>query len=114
MANNNKGGFFVAGIVLGSVVGAVTSLLLAPRSGKETRKILQKSAEALPEMAEDVSSTVQWQTERLSASAVENWNDTLNRLKDAIATGVEVGQLEAQHLQPINNEKRSEKSSSEM
>ncbi|MGK7931650.1 MAG: YtxH domain-containing protein [Microcystaceae cyanobacterium] len=113
MANNNKGSLFVAGIVLGSMVGAVTSLLLAPRSGKETRKILKKSAEALPEMAEDVTSTVQWQTERLSASAVENWNETLNRLKEAIATGVEVGQLEAQHLQPTN-EKRSQRSSSEM
>jgi gas vesicle protein len=96
--------------VLGSLLGAATGLLVAPRSGKETRKILKKSAEALPEMAEDVSATVQLQTERLSAAAVQNWHDTLNRLKDAIATGVEVSQLEAQHLQQIN-ERNSEDNS---
>ncbi len=112
MADNNKGGFFVAGMVLGSLVGAATGLLVAPRSGKETRKILQKSAEALPEMAEDVSATVQLQTERLSSSAVQNWHETLNRLKEAIATGVEVGQLEAQHLQQTN-ERKTEKTSAD-
>jgi gas vesicle protein len=103
MSNNKNSSFFIVGMVLGSLVGAATGLLVAPRSGKETRKILKKSAEALPEMAEDVSTTVQLQTERLSASAIENWHSTLNRLKEAIATGVEVGQLNAQYLQEVDD-----------
>lgn len=110
MSDNSKGSFFIVGMVLGSLVGAATGLLVAPRSGKETRKILKKSAEALPEMAEDVSTTVQLQTERLSASAIENWHSTLNRLKEAIATGVEVGQLNAQHLQQVDDPMSSKNS----
>ncbi len=103
MTDNNKSGVFVVGMIVGSLVGAATGLLVAPRSGQETRKILRKSAEALPEMAEDVSATVQIQTDRLSASALKNWHETLTRLKEAIATGVEVSQQQAQHLQSSND-----------
>ncbi|MDJ0537715.1 MAG: YtxH domain-containing protein, partial [Microcystis sp. M53603_WE2] len=48
--NNGNGGLFVVGVLVGSAVGAVAGLLVAPRSGKETRRILQKSARALPEL----------------------------------------------------------------
>ena len=54
--------------------------------------ILKKSADALPEMAEDLSTTVQLQADRLSESALQNWNDTLARLKDTIAAGLEASQ----------------------
>ncbi|MDJ0510126.1 MAG: YtxH domain-containing protein [Crocosphaera sp.] len=94
MSNNNNGGLFVAGVFIGGMVGTVTGLLLAPRSGRETRRILKKSADALPEMAEDLSSTVQLQADRLSESAQKNWQDTLNRLSEAIAAGIEATQME--------------------
>ncbi len=48
MSNQRLGRFF-GGLVLGSVVGVVVGVLVAPRSGKETRQLLKKSAEALPE-----------------------------------------------------------------
>lgn len=92
MSNNNKSGIFVAAMVIGGMLGTVTGILMAPRSGKETRRILKKSADALPEMAEDLSTTVQLQADRLSESALQNWNDTLVRLKDAIAAGLEASQ----------------------
>ncbi len=94
MSKNNNGGLFVVGVVLGSMVGTLTGLLLAPRSGKETRRIIKKSADALPEMAEDLSTTVQLQADRLSESAQKNWDGTLTRLKEAIAAGIEATQLE--------------------
>ncbi|HAC63732.1 MAG TPA: gas vesicle protein [Cyanothece sp. UBA12306] len=99
MSKNNNSGLFLAGMLIGSFVGTVTGILVAPRSGKETRKILKKSADALPEMAEDLSATVQLQADRLSESALENWNDTLNRLKEAIAAGVEASQSEVDQSQ---------------
>ncbi len=92
MSNRNNSGIFVAGMVIGGVLGTVTGILIAPRSGTETRRILKKSADALPEMAEDLSTTVQLQADRLSESAIENWNDTLTRLKEAIAAGLEASQ----------------------
>lgn len=85
---------FIGGIALGSAVGAVVGLLIAPRSGRETRQTLKKSAQALPEMAEDVSSSVQWQASRFSESTLQNWDGTLNRLKGAIAAGVEASKME--------------------
>ncbi len=94
MFKNNNGGILIAGMLIGGFLGTVAGILIAPRSGKETRRIVKKSADALPEMAEDLSATVQLQADRLSESALENWNDTLNRLKEAIAAGIEASQSE--------------------
>lgn len=98
MADNRSGasGAFVVGVLLGGAIGAVSGLLLAPRSGRETRQILKKSADALPELAEDLSSSVQIQADRLSGSALRNWDSTLGRLKEAIAAGLEASQRSAQ------------------
>lgn len=49
MSNNNDSsdlGAFLAGFVIGGLVGAATALILAPQSGEETRgKIASKSGE---------------------------------------------------------------------
>lgn len=44
--SKNKGGFFLAG-VLGALAGVVGGLLLAPQSGKETRKAISLLASEL-------------------------------------------------------------------
>ncbi len=90
MSDNRSGGF-LTGIVLGAVGGAIAGLLAAPRTGEETRRILKKSADALPDLAEDFSTSVQLQADRLSESALKRWDGTLLRLKEAIAAGVEAG-----------------------
>jgi len=94
MSKNNNGGALFVGIVVGGLVGAVTGLLLAPRTGRETRRILKKSADALPELVEDLATSLQLQTDNLSESAQRNWQETLNRLQVAIAAGVEASQPE--------------------
>ena len=104
MSKNNNGIAFVGGLLIGSVLGTVLGLLVAPRTGKETRRILQKTAEALPSMAEDLSTTVQLNADRLSESALSNWEQTLTRLKAAIASGVKASQLEVKNQ---NNEVKS-------
>ncbi|MEB3281450.1 MAG: YtxH domain-containing protein [Lyngbya sp.] len=96
--SNNRSGSFVGGLILGSAVGTVVGLLVAPRSGKETRQVLKKSAQALPELVEDLSTSVQMQADRLSESALRNWEDTLIRLKQAVAAGLEASQQERQVL----------------
>ena len=103
MSEKSNGGTFVAGIVVGGLIGTAIGLLLAPRSGRETRRILKKSADALPELAEDLSTSIHLHADRLSESALHNWNGTLVRLKDAIAAGVEASQMAAEQL-PENSE----------
>lgn len=94
MTDNRSGstGAFLVGMLLGAAAGAVTGLLLAPRSGRESRKLLKKSADALPDLAEDLSTSVQLQASRLSGKASQNWDGTLTRLKQAIAVGLEASQ----------------------
>lgn len=89
-------------------MGTLTGILLAPRSGRETRQFLRKSADALPELAEDLSSSVQLQADRLSESALRNWDSTLNRLREAIAAGLEATQRERQALEASEAEVTSE------
>jgi gas vesicle protein len=98
MSDNRSGssGTFFGGLLIGTVVGAVTGLLIAPRSGRETRQLLKKSANALPEIAEDLSTTVQMQADRISESALRNWDGTLGRLREAIAAGMEASQRDRQ------------------
>ncbi|MGD1919104.1 MAG: YtxH domain-containing protein [Pleurocapsa sp.] len=92
MSQENKTGIFIGGMMIGSAVGTVIGLLIAPRTGKETRKVIKKSADAIPELAEDLSTSIQFQADRLSESTIENWEGTLNRLRQAIAAGVEASQ----------------------
>jgi gas vesicle protein len=96
--SNNRSGVFIGGFMLGATIGALTGLLAAPRTGRETRKILKKSADALPELAEDLSTSVQIQADRLSSSALKNWDETLDRLRDAIASGIDATVQENQVL----------------
>ncbi|OLP16128.1 gas vesicle protein [Leptolyngbya sp. 'hensonii'] len=93
--SSNRAGAFMGGFLIGAAVGAITGLLLAPRSGRETRQFLKKSADALPEIAEDLSTSVQLQADRLSESALRRWDGTLVRLREAIAAGLEASQEES-------------------
>ncbi|MCS6831488.1 MAG: YtxH domain-containing protein [Armatimonadota bacterium] len=45
----------LAGIGIGAIVGAVVALLLAPKSGQETREDLAKAIEKLKESVSDLS-----------------------------------------------------------
>lgn len=95
----NQSGAFVGGLLLGSVIGAVTGLLLAPKTGRETRQVLKKSADALPELLEDLSSSLHLQADRLSETSLQNWEQTLVRLRDAIAAGQAASRREFETLQ---------------
>lgn len=97
---NQQSGTFWGGLLVGAALGTVTSLLVAPRSGRETRTLLKKSADALPELAEDLSASLQLQADRFSESALQSWDGTLVRLREAIAAGVEASQQQRQHLHP--------------
>lgn len=86
MAENKSGGL-LSGMIIGAAVGAVAGILAAPRTGKDTRRILKKSADALPELAEDLATSIQFQADRLSDTTLSNWDVTLGRLREAVVAG---------------------------
>ena len=100
--SNNRSGIFIGGLILGAAIGTLAGLLVAPRTGRETRKLVKKSANAIPELAEDISSSVQIQANRLSTSTLQNWDETVDRLREAIAIGIDATQRESQSLNKKN------------
>ena len=49
----NGKGDFLAGVIVGSVVGAVAGILFAPASGKETRERISEKGKEVKEVAVD-------------------------------------------------------------
>jgi gas vesicle protein len=100
--SNNRSGVFIGGLVLGTAIGALTGLIIAPRTGRETRKLLHKSARAIPDVAEDLSTSVHIQADRISHRVLANWDETLERLQEAIAAGINASNQENLALQKDN------------
>ncbi len=86
MADGKSDGL-LGGMIIGAAIGAIAGILAAPRPGKDTRRILKKSADALPELAEDLSTSIQFQADRLSETSLHNWDKTLSRLREAVVAG---------------------------
>ena len=99
MADNKSDGL-LGGMIIGAALGAIAGILAAPRTGKETRRILKKSADALPELAEDLATSIQFQADRLSDTSLENWEQTLSRLREAVNAGRSASREEWQRPTP--------------
>lgn len=99
MADKQRG-TFLSGIFIGTTIGTITGLLLAPRQGRDTRKVLGKTIAAVPQMAEDISSSVLLQADKLSAAAGNRWYDTLDRLTTAISAGIAASQSARESTSP--------------
>jgi gas vesicle protein len=57
MANGN-GGSFISGFLIGGLVGAIVGIMLAPKSGSETRAELIEQSEALRLRGEELAARV--------------------------------------------------------
>ncbi|MEM8502045.1 MAG: YtxH domain-containing protein [Cyanobacteria bacterium P01_D01_bin.1] len=93
MAGGKSDGL-LGGMIIGAAIGAIAGVLAAPRTGKDTRRILKKSADALPELAEDLATSLQFQADRLSENSLSNWEQTLSRLREAVVAGRAAGRQE--------------------
>jgi gas vesicle protein len=95
MAEQNNGiSYFIVGLGVGVAVG----MLMAPRSGDETRQILRSKADESTEFirakADEGKEYVRRRGSELRDSAsdlVDRSKDALNRQKDQLAMAVEAG-----------------------
>jgi gas vesicle protein len=74
--SDNKGAYYVAFLFLGVGIGAGLALLFAPKSGKETRKILARRAEDGKDYVTSVSKGIRKQ----AGEAVGRSKDWATRL----------------------------------
>ncbi|GKS09136.1 YtxH domain-containing protein [Paenibacillus chitinolyticus] len=71
MANSTRTKDLVFGALFGSVVGAVTALLFAPKSGKELRSDIAAQAANVSEKTQEIARTVGEKTSELVGKAKE-------------------------------------------
>lgn len=79
MADNDSGMAFISGFLLGGLVGAAVGLLLAPKSGAETRAGIAEHSDAWRNRAED-----------LAGQIGHNISPTIDNLRHQVAPAVEV------------------------
>ncbi|MEO0869024.1 MAG: YtxH domain-containing protein [Cyanobacteria bacterium J06642_11] len=100
---------FLGGLLAGTAIGTVIGLLMAPRSGQHTRRVLKKSAEAVPDLVEDLSTSLQFHADKLSHTTLQNWDGTLDRLKDALIAGQAATRAEFLKSAPDSRETTSQR-----
>jgi gas vesicle protein len=87
----------LSGFLVGSVIGAATALLFAPRSGEETRteirdkaiELRDQATETVKSTVEDVRDNVREKVEGLKQRGKYTVNRQLDRVSEAAETGKE-------------------------
>lgn len=83
----DKSGDFLAGFVLGGLVGAAVALLLAPQPGEETRALLRERSIELKERADELSAEAKKLAAELQERSKETLESQVGRLKEAVEEG---------------------------
>ncbi len=71
MAENSCSGDFIAGFLIGALVGAAAALLLAPQSGEQTRTLIRDKGIELKERADTLSAEARKRAEEMQEQAKE-------------------------------------------
>lgn len=79
--NEVNGKDFIIGALVGGIVGALTALLLAPKSGTELRGDISTQAVHLREKTVDLSSTAKEKTTQLSKQLQEQSGQIVDKVK---------------------------------
>lgn len=95
MSSENKGGAFLAGVVIGSLfgaaVGATVALLFAPQPGEETRAQIRQKGIELKERAAELTEDARKKAEELQ----EEGRVTIETQKSRIGEAIEEGKKAA-------------------
>jgi gas vesicle protein len=79
MMSQDSAGDFLAGFLIGAVVGAAAALLLAPQSGQETRTRIRETGLELRDKAEELSAEARREAERLAEEATKKAQEAQQR-----------------------------------
>lgn len=77
-------GKFIAGFVIGGVVGTIAGILLAPRSGEETREIIKDSSQKAYDKAACTVKEIQEKAETISNDMVKKGEELIEKIQGMI------------------------------
>jgi gas vesicle protein len=89
MKSEESGAGFVAGFLLGGLVGAGLALLVTPRSGEETRDVLVDTGIELKVKAEEVVTKAREEADDLLARGKTILEEQKARVQEAVDVGKE-------------------------
>lgn len=93
--NNTRGIDFLAGFLLGGIVGAAVALLMAPQSGEETRELIRERGIELKTRGEEFSAEAYQQAQRTAAEAQERSRLALEEQKARLQEAIDAGKQAA-------------------
>lgn len=97
MGDNNGGdtGAFLAGFVIGGLVGAAAALIMAPQSGEETRALIAERGDYLRQTGEERIKEYRATAESYAKQAQEQARIVLDEGRERVTGSIERGQEEA-------------------
>ena len=75
---------FLAGFAVGAAIGAVAGILLAPKSGAETREMLGDMASHMAKKTDETVKDIQRKADNLITDAQEKSEEIMNKLQDLL------------------------------
>jgi len=88
MSDRDNLGAFLVGFFVGSITGAVVSLLLAPQSGEETRNVIKEKAIELKDKTTVVAEDTYHKAEKVAADASEKTKTLIKTTADKAAATI--------------------------
>ncbi len=77
-------GKFIAGFIVGGAIGAIAGILLAPKSGEETRQMLSDSAKDMIKKADETAKQIQSKAEDAVTELQKKGEEIKDKLQDLI------------------------------
>ena len=73
---------FFAGFIVGGALGAVAGILLAPKSGEETRKMLAQGAKDMVQKADEAAKQIHSKAEETVSELQKKGDEIKTKLQD--------------------------------
>lgn len=105
------GGEFMAGFLVGALVGAAAALLLAPQSGEETRTLIKEKGIELGQRADDLQVQAKSKAADLQAQAKDRVDEVQTKVKQAVEEGKSAA---AKHREDLLNQVEKEQGDQEI
>ena len=77
-------GKFLAGFTIGAALGAITGILLAPKSGEETREMLSDTAKEVLEKTDQKVKNIQDKAETVVSELQKKGDEIMGNIQDFI------------------------------
>jgi gas vesicle protein len=91
MADKTSGADFLAGFVVGALVGAAAALLFAPQSGEETRALIRDKGIELQERSVEMSEEARRRAQELQEQTAGKASEWQTKVSQAVAEGKTAG-----------------------